>query len=125
VRHEFPTEWSKFKSASVSPQPFAGLTLTLREEHYPFWSRPYFKADKVDVKSVELFAKTTNEVKIAGNANGTGATDELKPDPLLRDMRRGLLVNIARPKPIGEFTLYFNNTSMEDLWLALTWGKGA
>jgi hypothetical protein len=133
VRHEFPTEWSKFKSASVSQQVFAGLTLTLREEHYPFWSQPYFKQDPNDniqagVKSVKLFAKTANDVKIADNANvnETGTkTDELKADPLFRNIRRGKLVNIARPKPIGEFTLYFNDTSMEDLWLALTWGKGA
>jgi hypothetical protein len=36
VRHEFPTEWSRFRNQP----PAAGerrLTFTLRPEHYPFW----------------------------------------------------------------------------------------
>ena len=40
VRHEFPTEWARFATATVDgDEPDAPLTLTLREEHYPFWAR--------------------------------------------------------------------------------------
>jgi hypothetical protein len=32
-------------------------------------------------------------------------------------------MDIPLPAHIGEFTLYFTDNSMEELWLALTWGK--
>src|SRR6185503_12227931 len=36
VRHEFPVEWSKFKSVQLAGNR-AELSLNVREEHYPFW----------------------------------------------------------------------------------------
>lgn len=39
VRHEFPTEWARFTTSVPSGQPpTAPLTLTLRDEHYPYWA---------------------------------------------------------------------------------------
>jgi hypothetical protein len=76
------------------------------------------------VKRVDLFAKTAkNDVEIAENADKSGATDKLNSPR--HNFRVGTLVKIPRPKPTGKFTLFFNDTSMEDLWLALAWGKGA
>ncbi|MGH9960058.1 MAG: hypothetical protein ACREBC_23535 [Pyrinomonadaceae bacterium] len=45
-------------------------------------------------------------------------------DASLGNLRAGKLTNIPLPAPIGKFTLYFNDNWMEDLWLALAWGKG-
>lgn len=39
VRHEFPTEWARFTAAELDGDGTAPLTLTLREEHYPYWAR--------------------------------------------------------------------------------------
>src|SRR5207247_3876725 len=39
VRHEFPSEWTRFKAAVIDQaHPTAPLTVPLRAEHYPFWS---------------------------------------------------------------------------------------
>jgi hypothetical protein len=37
------------------------------------------------------------------------------------DLRVGKLTEV--PKPIGELKLHFKSTAIEDLWIALTWGK--
>ena len=44
VRHEFPTEWATFKAAVIDGgHPTASLTLKLRPEHYPFWSKGHIE----------------------------------------------------------------------------------
>jgi hypothetical protein len=121
VRHEFPTEWARFKSIQLGTgAPFAGLTLNFREEHYPFWSRGRVES----VRRVDIFARTDqNNVQIAGNVEGDGARDTLVRDASLADLRAGRLTNITPlPSPVGQFTLFFNDNSMEELWVALAWG---
>ena len=53
----------------------------------------------------------------------TGNTDSLDKDTSLNDVMVGKLTKIPIPDATGEFTIYFTDNSMEDLWLALTWGK--
>ncbi|MCK5014072.1 MAG: insecticidal toxin protein [Candidatus Omnitrophica bacterium] len=128
VRHEFPTEWAKFTTVDLSAEPniLAGLTLDFRDEHYPFWSKD---ADNnpIILKRVDIFAKPTGDtetnIEIFDNSNAAGDPDSLVEDTSLNDVRVGKLTNIQLPAATGEFTLYFNDNSMEDLWLALTWGK--
>jgi Tc toxin complex TcA C-terminal TcB-binding domain len=121
VRHDFPTEWAKFKSAEVdlssTPKVFAGLTLHLENKHYPYWGQGRLGA----VGSVELFAKTNKDVTIAEQRDGSGRSDTLTIP--FGDLMRGLLSNNKPQFPTSTFTLYFDDNSMEDLWLALTWGK--
>ncbi|MCG3161363.1 MAG: hypothetical protein JMDDDDMK_02531 [Acidobacteria bacterium] len=133
VRHEFPTEWARFTSPRPLPaNQLAKLTLTLREEHYPFWSRsddgkPF--DETITAQAIELLAKpsknTKNTIALFTQPGGAGPKDELTKDKSLNNIRRGELKNIPLPaKPTGEFTLYFDDNSMDDLWLTLTWGKG-
>jgi len=121
LRHEFPTEWAKFKSVKIEGETkLAELTLNLREEHYPFWSQGRLEA----IKRVDLFAKTENTIEVTDKADETGDKDTLVDDASLGNLRAGKLTNIPLPAPTGKFTLYFNDNSMEDLWLAVAWGKG-
>jgi len=124
VRHQFPGEWTKFKSGTLSnnaplrPE----LSLNLREEHYPFWSRGSLET----IKRADMFAKTAKgAVEITTQADGGGQKDTLVPDASLGNLRAGMLKNVlALPKkPTGEFTFYLNDQTMTDLWLALAWGK--
>jgi len=121
LRHEFPTEWAKFKSVKIQGTTrTAPLTLNLRAEHYPYWSQGHLEA----IKRVDVFAETVkNQVDISTNADGTVNIDTLVKDAALGNLRTGKLTNIPLPPPIGQFILYFNDNSMEDLWMALTWGK--
>jgi len=121
LRHEFPSEWAKFKSVKIEgATKSAPLTLNLRPEHYPFWSQGRLAA----FKRVDFFAQTTkNTVDITTNADGTGNKATLAKDSSLGNLKVGKLTNIPLPATIGSFTLYFNDNSMEDLWLAGTWGR--
>jgi len=124
MRHEFPTEWAKFKNAKIGGKsPTAELTLTLREEHYPFWSKGNLEV----IKRVDLFADTKNAVSISYKSDGT-EPQALGKDPSLGNLWAGKLANLpATTKPVSttteKFTLYFTDNSMEDFWLAITWGK--
>ncbi|MBW2647868.1 MAG: insecticidal toxin protein, partial [Deltaproteobacteria bacterium] len=123
VRHEFPTEWAKFTSIeNVSTDNPAEFTLKLKTEHYPFWSKDSLET----VKQVKLFAKTTDSIEVSDKVDANGKLDEagkIALEGLLGELRTGKLAKTENFSPTGPFTLFFDNNSMEDLWLALTWGK--
>lgn len=118
LRHEFPIEWAKFKRVKIEGETkTAELTLNLREEHYPFWSKGRL------LKGVDQFARTDeNSVVIADKADGTGIRATLGKEPSMGNLCAGKLTD-PLPAAIGEFTMYFINNSMEDFWIVLTWGK--
>jgi len=116
IRHDFPSEWARFKAATIDGgHPTAPLTLTLREEHYPFWSKKRLGS----LKSVDIFARTAkNSVNVVDGGN----TDTLVKNKPLGDLRVGSLQTIPLPAPTGTFTLSFNDNSMDELWIAAAWG---
>lgn len=134
VRHEFPTEWAKLKNVKITGATKAAeLTLKLREEHYPFWSR-----GRVEVtKRMDVFARATkdtkNEIEFSSKLDDAGDLDPTVKDKLVKDpaflgLRAGKLDKVPLPKPIHsepeeKFTIFFNDNSMDNLWIALTWGK--
>jgi len=129
VRHEFPTEWAKFKKIKIEGDiRTAELSLNLREEHFPFWSKGRLKA----VTRVDLYAHDSKEVSIAENADGTGERTKLTKDNSFGGLWTGQLKKL--PEVVQDptagvtfktFKLFFNNNdSLDDLWLVLTWGKG-
>jgi hypothetical protein len=118
LRHEFPTEWARFKS--IKPVgPTIELKFNIREEHYPFWSQGMLK--DAENKQVHLIAKTQKAVVVKYNAAGIGDVDNLAKDDTLGGLYKGKLAKIPLSKPIGEIALYFEDNSMEHLWLAITW----
>lgn len=118
IRHEFPTEWAKFQNTPATP--VIPLILTLRPEHYPFWSQGNLEV----IQRTDLFVKTKKAVEIAYKPDGTGDKDILVKDSSLGNLWAGKLTK-APTKPVSteteKFTLYFNDQSMEDIWLAITW----
>ena len=123
IRHEFPTEWAKFQSAKLDDTAkTAELSLDLHEEHYPFWSRGRLGT----VKRVDVFAKTSTHVDLFDRPSpddGSAKKDQLVKDVPTIGFYGSKLANIPLPPPIGKLTLYLNDKSMTDLWVALTWGK--
>lgn len=121
VRHEFPTEWARFRNAQLGgTTTLAPLTLTLRPEHYPFWSQSF----KLVLTQVEFLAQSTDGVTLNDKADGTGNRDTLVLDQPTK-LQIGSLKNIPLPTALGTFTLYLNNNTMDDLWLAVTWGASS
>lgn len=132
VRHEFSAEWARFRSVAIGgPTLTAGISLTLLPEHYPFWSQGI--VGSAPVKAVELFAEllpgdNSTTVNVYDAADQSGQTDALTSDPSLGGLIAGRLDKIARPAAVTDAThpalaLFFDDNSMEDLWVAITWGK--
>lgn len=122
IRHEFPTAWARFKSARLDAgAPVAALTLDLRDEHYPFWSRGRLAA----VRRADLIAKTRKSAVSVSNQPDLADSDTLgNGDASLGDLRAGKLVKTRFPAPTGEFKLHLDDNSMDDLWLMIAWGNG-
>jgi len=120
MRHEFPSDWAKFRNAQISGSaPFAPLTFTMRPEHYPFWSQGRLQA----VLGVNLYTDSTKDLQVCDTADGTGNKDALAQDDSFGGLRSGMLKNIALPAPTGPWAFYLSDNSMDDLWMAVAWGK--
>jgi hypothetical protein len=130
MRHEFPTEWSKFVHIrQVSANNPAVLTIALRPEHYPLWAPPWLAS----VQRVNLYARYPGKpksvhVSYAVGANGavTGPSDSLPSlEPGWPGWAGGELAQFLAqtPAPIGTWTFYLDDNSMSDLFLTVTWGK--
>jgi Tc toxin complex TcA C-terminal TcB-binding domain len=118
IRHEFPSAWAKFQSVTIGGSTLtAELSLTLVPELYPFW------AQKPGVKALELFAESSSTTPI--NVTGAGNPVTLVSNPLMGNLLSGNLVSLplAVTDPAHPFDLFFDNNSMVDLWIAITWGK--
>lgn len=128
VRLEFPAEWARFTSQTPDTGHGRELALTLRPEHYPFWSQGRLNA----VARVHLFAQGTDgatTITVADRADlNDPATvkDDLIADEELGGMASGELANLADvpvlAAPTGDLKLYFEN-ELTDLWLAVTWSN--
>jgi hypothetical protein len=102
------------------------MTLEIREEHFPYWSKGSLKT----VKQVDVFARDDTNSKGFSSPTHT-VTGELityESDGTKKNSQNlTVLTDIALPKPPERFSLKiildFEDKSMEDLWLALAWGK--
>lgn len=132
VRHDFPTQWAKFQAATIGGStPTAELSITLIPELYPFWAQGIVGSGPL--KAVQLFAEmaagdNTPAINLYSKSDKTGSNDNLARNPLLGNFLSGSLNKIPAPAAVTDathppLTLYFDNNSMEDLWIALTWGK--
>lgn len=127
IRHEFPTAWARFTAAELDEQnPEAPLTVTLREEHYPYWARA---VAPIGLHAVHLFAepapgtKPTVTVSTAAPGQPGRITSPLATDATLGGLRVGELADDPLPPALGELILHLDDNSMADLWLALSWGE--
>jgi hypothetical protein len=119
VRHDFPTEWARFKAApkpdADKPVPYAPLSLKLREEHFPFWSH----GARGSIGDVRLFAKIDKDLCVADKAAAEGRKeDPLTKDPAFGNLRTGTLSKAPSEVPGDPLTIFFGDNTMDDLWLA-------
>jgi len=132
VRHDFPSAWAKFQSVTIgATTPTAELSLTLTPELYPFWAEGI--VGSAPLKAVEFYAEmaaTDNTITINLNdkADKSGQNDTLARDPSMGGLLSGALTKIALPAAVSDtphppLTIFFDNNSIEDLWIGITWGK--
>jgi hypothetical protein len=134
IRHEFPSQWAKFQNPTIAGAILtAELQLALVAEMYPFWSQAIVGSGAL--KAVEFFAEMapsdkTGSIGIYDKADQSGTKkDVLVRNPLMGNLLVGSLTkNVPLPAAITDamnppLTLFFDNNTMEDLWMAITWGK--
>ena len=120
VRHEFPNEWEKFKAVQLGGAvTLAELALNLREEHYPIWS----KGLVTDIEKVAMYTRTAKAtVTIRPNAaDASPNPDELSAIKTLGDLKGNAKLKTVPANPVGAYSLFMDDNSMSDLWLAVTW----
>jgi len=127
MRHEFPAEWAKFQAQVPAAGQRFELAFTLRDEHYPFWSRGRLNS----VESVRLVAESSlaavpATLDVFDKVNDLPAP--AKKDTLVKDESMGKLLiggftNIALPAPTGERKLYFATKAVKDVWVAVAWSS--
>jgi hypothetical protein len=136
ARREFPSEWARFKSVELSDDvQTAELSLQLREDHYPYWSKGLVRS-VIRVDALARVIDGATEIKItsapaghgADDPNGDSEEDTLSTSPI-KGLLQGTLSQLESAAPFSSsdapapLRLYFdNNKSLEDLWLAVTWG---
>jgi hypothetical protein len=104
VRHEFPSEWHRFKTHTPPNNQRHELALTLRPEHYPFWSQARLAQGSVtrmdllarsEQNSVEVVDKPDQNENAAregyageGCCSGQSAHRQIGQDPTTRQADR-------------------------------------
>jgi hypothetical protein len=130
MRHEFPTEWAKFKGiALTATTTVAPLAFNLLPQHFPFWASSNGLSN--GVKGVQFFAETSaTAVNIYDGVNTATAKKDGLTIKLYPGLLTGSLANVALPPvvdpanlPAPPYTLYCDNNGMTDLWMAVTWPK--
>lgn len=131
LRHDFPTEWSRFQTLTPDVNKRFEMKVGLRPEHFPFWSQGRLNR----VVRVEIFARAATStlppgIEIFDKSDKTDITAK-KESPVSNSPIAGLLAwtlnggtaGIAPPtNPIGEFSLFFETRTFADMWIAITWG---
>jgi hypothetical protein len=113
IRHEFPSEWTKFQKQTPNADQRYELTLNLQETHYPFWIKGKLKSEA----RVELFVQSTqNQLDVYDVRNNQNS---LPKSSSLAGLLGGALSNLENP--VGELKLFFGDKTMTDLWIAITW----
>ncbi|HWP47871.1 MAG TPA: hypothetical protein VNM22_11970 [Candidatus Limnocylindrales bacterium] len=120
VRHEFPTEWHRFKTQTPPSSQRHELAFTLKPEHYPFWAQGRLN----HVTRVDILARSEQSpLSIFANPDRSDSTKkgELSRDDRFGRLLSGQLTDGSFTKPTGELKLYFDDVSPGDLWIAITW----
>lgn len=117
VRQEFPTEWARFRAESADP---IQLTLQLRPEHYPYWSKDRLgKVVRVDVlaRSAE-----TRPVTFRLASEAPGLTTMTKTASFGGLLYGPLSFTAPKDPDAWELDLLFSTRALSDLWIAVKWG---
>jgi receptor-binding and translocation channel-forming TcA subunit of Tc toxin len=126
LRHEFPTEWAKFRNQTPEDNQRYELAVNLNEEHFPFWSKNRITS----VTQVILLGQSSgspdpqNFFDIPDKTDATSKQDLFSREEAYGSLLVGKFNNIPMPsRPFSLPKLYFNENTFDNIWLAVTWSK--
>ncbi|MGG5890093.1 hypothetical protein ACLF3G_23465 [Falsiroseomonas sp. HC035] len=128
LRHDFPTEWARFKAAKpANPGEFVGMAVELTDGHYPFWTR----GQLAEVVAAKLLVAPDAAVGAAFEVSGKAAAAAGERDTLGKDAETGLFTgDFAKGSPsaggagwtpAGAVPIFFESNAVLDAWLAIEW----
>lgn len=123
AKHDFSTEWAKFKGQTPDSSQRFSIEITPSENNYPFWSLGRLNSVGGVGLMVQLAAdstSTTIEVFDSPDA-GAGNSDTLS-EQTSDGYVYGSLSNISFPSsPLDLINLFFDTNEIENLWLIVDW----
>ena len=120
MRREFATEWAKCQGQQLADGERRSLSVTLRPEHYPYWSQGRLKK----VAGITFVVEGSTEVSIELFNVATGGTAISTParDPARGQLLVGVLDAASLPAtPLTTLKFFFPNKPLTDLWLGVEW----
>jgi hypothetical protein len=128
LRHEFPTEWDRFRHHPPPAGERAVLKVKFGPQHFPFWGNGLLKNFKQIDVIAEAADHTLDVADRADLADVATKKDTLVKDEAYGDLLIGALENIPLPAIAPNWTdvelaLYFERQAIDDLWLAVRWGS--
>jgi len=128
VRHDFPDAWARFTGLANSEADRFRLSIPLRPQLYPFWS----KGSLGTVKALEVLAQPSQGAaankhdKVFEDVHrSTGAVaTALTRAPELGNVLRGAFTsaNFPATPDSGSLEWFFDGNQFDDIWIAVTWG---
>jgi hypothetical protein len=109
VRHEFPSEWAKFQGQTPGANQRFELTINLRKEHYPFWSKDLLNSlVRVDILVRSAQNPVPGSMDIFDSANTAINTKKgtLSKDAALGNLLRGQLTAGLPAAPTGKLRFF-------------------
>jgi hypothetical protein len=115
LRHEFATEWARFKRAEVTPGQRASLAFELKDEHFPYRLQEVL----ANAKQFHLVGDTNGQrvdVELFRGTTSVGTTTLVDAEPVAVPLSGNF---DAR----GKFELRLDPAAIEDLWLVVDWAS--
>ncbi|MHC2297250.1 Tc toxin subunit A-related protein [Rhizobium mongolense] len=124
ARHDFPMAWASYKAgAPEGKRPELAIDVTAA--HYPYWAQGQLKS----VRRIDLLARREAGGDYAVHAGAVDADSERKEalrrgdDQMLAGHFTGGEKGLQLPaSPIGVIKLYPQDTTLDDFWIAISWG---
>jgi hypothetical protein len=119
IRHDFPSEWAKFLSTSE-------LAIAMTADLYPFWAQGIVGSNPV--KGIQFLAELSSPKPSVTLSQNGAPVATLAANPSMGSLLSGSLPKGSLPAAISDakhpgLKVAFDDTAMEDLWMAVTWGK--
>jgi hypothetical protein len=137
MRHEFPSEWARFRQAPAGQT--ATLSFELNDDHFPFRMQKAF----TNAKRFHVFGRTEVQQVEAELFRGNLAAPAAAPPPLQLVGKKTTLIGgegvippqppappAAQPPPVsfdprGRFELRLDSAAFDDLWLVMDWSAAS
>jgi hypothetical protein len=113
MRHEFGSEWAKFKRPIASDDGKASLKFVVGKEHFPY--------------RLEKMTQPAKRLHLFFTGDASGDIELLRDNKSIgtSQLVNGVAFDQSSFQPIGEFEIHLDSNALDDLWLVVDWSEEA